>query len=105
VLSPWEVLGVPEGASLDEVKAAYRAICLRQHPDRLVGAPESVRAAASAAMAMANSAYEVLLAASRGFEPPTPSTALVRRPVARRTAWDDALAPGPRRGGFADVAA
>ena len=105
MLSPWEVLGVPQGASVDEVKAAYRAICLRQHPDRLVGAPESVRAAAHAAMSMANAAYDVLMAASRNFQPPAPSTAVVRRPMPRRTAWDEALAPGPRRGRHADVAA
>jgi hypothetical protein len=105
MLTPWEVLEVAEGASVDEVKAAYRAICLRQHPDRLVGAPESVRAAAHAAMAMANAAYEVLVAASRGFEPEPPSTAIVPRPMPKRTAWDDALAPGPRRGRHADIAA
>jgi hypothetical protein len=103
VLSPWEVLGVAEGASVEEIKAAYRAICLRQHPDRLVGAPDSVREAAHAAMSVANAAYDVLLAAARNFAPPPPSTAVVRRRP--RTPWDDALVERPERGRLADVAA
>jgi len=94
---------VPEGASVEEIKAAYRGICLRQHPDRLVDAPASVREAAQAAMAMANAAYRVLLAAARNFAPPPPSTEVVR--VRPRTPWDDALAPAPARGRVADVAA
>ncbi len=103
MLSPWEVLGIAEGASLDEIKAAYRDVCRRQHPDRLVDAPASVREAASAAMAMANAAYQVLRAAARNWAPPPPSTAVVRqRP---RTPWDAALAPEPIRGRTADLAA
>mmetsp|Transcript_84281 Transcript_84281/g.239058 ORF Transcript_84281/g.239058 Transcript_84281/m.239058 type:complete len:349 (+) Transcript_84281:131-1177(+) len=31
---PYEVLGVPRSAPLDEVKAAYRRLALRWHPDR-----------------------------------------------------------------------
>jgi hypothetical protein len=103
VLSPWDVLGVSEDASLDEIKAAYREICRRQHPDRLVDAPLSVREAAHAAMAVANAAYDVLLAASRNFAPPPPSTEVVRHRT--RTPWDDALVDAPVRGGIADVAA
>lgn len=30
---PWEVLGIPRGASRDEVVAAYRALMKRVHPD------------------------------------------------------------------------
>jgi hypothetical protein len=103
MLSPWDVLGITEDASVDEIKAAYRDVCRRQHPDRLVDAPASVRDAANAAMAMANAAYEVLMAAARNWAPPPPSTALVRH--RRRTPWDDALAAGPTRGLVADIAA
>jgi curved DNA-binding protein CbpA len=33
-MSPHEVLGVPAGASRDEVAAAFRRYALRHHPDR-----------------------------------------------------------------------
>jgi hypothetical protein len=36
----WEVLGVSQGSSLDEVKAAYRTKIKQCHPDRVVGLGE-----------------------------------------------------------------
>jgi DnaJ domain len=36
----WEVLGVSEGSSLDEAKAAYRTKIKQYHPDRVVGLGE-----------------------------------------------------------------
>jgi curved DNA-binding protein CbpA len=30
---PYDILGVPRGASLDEIKAAYRRACKARHPD------------------------------------------------------------------------
>jgi hypothetical protein len=101
--SPWEVLGVEEGASVADVRAAHRRLCLRFHPDRFAGAPASVQALATAAMAEVNAAFDVLLAATRGWAPPPPSTELVR--YRRPNRWDDALAPAPARGGITDLAA
>ena len=103
--TPWEVLGVREGATTAELRAAYRRLSLLFHPDRFVGAPSSVRAEAHATMAEVNAAYDVLLAASRGWSPKgtPPSTGLVRyRP---RNRWDAELAPEPERGLFTDAAA
>ena len=40
--SPWEVLGVKAGADWAEVKAAYRTLIRKNHPD-LGGDPETCR--------------------------------------------------------------
>jgi len=103
-MSPWEVLGLEEGASVADVRAAYRRACLLYHPDRFAGGPATLRAAATAAMVDANAAYDVLLAAARSWAPaPKASTELERyRP---RNRWDHALAPEAARGHHTDVAA
>jgi len=33
--APWEVLGITQNATIDEIKKAYRALAMRWHPDRL----------------------------------------------------------------------
>lgn len=38
---PYEVLGVPRDASADDVKAAYRRLAMRYHPDRNPGSKEA----------------------------------------------------------------
>ncbi len=58
--NPYEVLGVPSDASPDEVKAAYRALSLRFHPDRMTGLSSSARDDAAARMKALNAAYAVL---------------------------------------------
>lgn len=34
---PYWVLGVPKTATKDEIKKAYRKLCMQHHPDRLAG--------------------------------------------------------------------
>ena len=41
--SAWAVLGVPEGATLGEIRSAYRARALATHPDH-GGEPDEFRA-------------------------------------------------------------
>ncbi len=33
-MNPYEVLGIPENATLDEIKKAYKTLALKYHPDR-----------------------------------------------------------------------
>lgn len=55
---PWAVLGVSREASVDEIRAAYRRIALRWHPDRNQGCQE-----ASGKFKEASSALQAVLAA------------------------------------------
>jgi hypothetical protein len=64
------VLGVPPGASADEIRAAYRALARKLHPDAHGGA-------ASPAMASVNAAWFVL------------------RDPGRRAVYDASLRPAP----------
>ena len=41
---PYQVLGVSQTASDDEVKKAYRTLCKRYHPDANVGKPDAAQA-------------------------------------------------------------
>lgn len=50
---PYDVLGVPRGASAEEVKRAYRALAKKYHPDVNPGDEEAARR-----MAEINAAYE-----------------------------------------------
>ena len=52
---PYEVLGVPHGASEDEIKAAYRRLAKKYHPDLNPGDQEAARK-----MNEVNAAYDQL---------------------------------------------
>eukprot|EP00966_Prymnesium_polylepis_P242624 5610592-Prymnesium_polylepis.1 len=51
--NPYTILGVPSGASRDEVVKAYRALAKRWHPDRVAASDKAVAEAAFAAIAHA----------------------------------------------------
>ena len=40
----YETLGVERGASIDEIKKAYRKLAMKYHPDRQGGDPEKFKA-------------------------------------------------------------
>jgi molecular chaperone DnaJ len=57
--NPYEVLGVNEGASKDEIKAAYRALVKKYHPDKHQDNP--LNDLAEEKMQEINEAYEFLM--------------------------------------------
>lgn len=61
--TPEEILGLKVGADVEEVRAAYRALARRWHPDRFAPGPE--REWANARMTEINSAYREALKAAR----------------------------------------
>ena len=60
---PYSVLGVPRSATASEIRAAYRTLGARFHPDRHQGNP--LEELAAARMKEINRAYEVLSNAKR----------------------------------------
>jgi DnaJ-domain-containing protein 1 len=52
-------LGLPMGCPFDEVKAKYRKLLLKHHPDRHVGSPENQRLATQTS-AKINEAYRLI---------------------------------------------
>ncbi len=61
-LSPWEILGVSDGATSAEVKAAYRRRIKECHPDHFAGMDEKVRQVAEEWTKALNLAYDSLAA-------------------------------------------
>jgi hypothetical protein len=61
-LSPNEILGVRDGATAAEIKAAYRNRVKECHPDRFVGMDERSRELAEEWTKALNAAYETLVA-------------------------------------------
>ncbi|HEU0243639.1 MAG TPA: J domain-containing protein, partial [Candidatus Limnocylindrales bacterium] len=64
---PHVVLGIERGASPDEIKAAWRALARRHHPDLTGDDPESARRA-TRRMAEINAAYAALTRAGETIE-------------------------------------
>lgn len=58
-MNPYELLNIPVTASRDEIRAAYRRMARRWHPDRFMAGPE--RDWANDKMADINSAYRACL--------------------------------------------
>ena len=60
VNDPYRVLGVPQGASDDEIKAAYKRLAKKYHPDLNDGSSEDEKK-----MAEINEAYDMLMKRDR----------------------------------------
>ena len=58
-MNAYEVLNIPATATRDEIRAAYRDLARRWHPDRFMAGPE--RDWANEKMAQINAAYRVCL--------------------------------------------
>ena len=58
---PYTILGVPRGASSDEIKAAYRALMKTNHPDRVIGLDSVFQNLANVRTREIQRAYECLL--------------------------------------------
>ena len=56
----YEVLGVGKSASADELKAAYRKLAMKWHPDRWVNGTDAEKKTAEANFKEASEAYAVL---------------------------------------------
>lgn len=62
---PYEVLGIPQGASEDEIKAAYRELVKKYHPDKYQNNP--LADLAEEKLREVNEAYEYLMKNAGGF--------------------------------------
>ena len=63
---PYEVLGVPHGASEDEIKKAYRELARKYHPDNYANNP--LADLAQEKMKEINEAYATLMKGGRQQE-------------------------------------
>ncbi len=60
---PYEVLGVPRSATQEQVKAAYRELAKKYHPDRFINSPLAENA--NKKMQEINEAYDAIIAGNR----------------------------------------
>lgn len=61
---PYEVLGVPRGSDREKVKAAYRELAKKYHPDQYAGSP--LAELANEKMQEINEAYDAILSGNTG---------------------------------------
>jgi DnaJ-domain-containing protein 1 len=57
---PLDVLGLADGASPDEIGAAYRQLARAHHPDKVANGPREVREESERRMKEINAAYSLL---------------------------------------------
>jgi DnaJ like chaperone protein len=62
---PWQILGLAPGVSRDKVKAAFRRLAIRCHPDMLQTLDEKTRKEAAAAFMTIKDAYREIMRAPR----------------------------------------
>ncbi len=58
--APLDVLGLADGASQDEISAAYRRLARTHHPDKVANGPREVREESERRMKEINAAYAQL---------------------------------------------
>ena len=95
---PYEVLGVPHGASEDEIKKAYRELARKYHPDNYANNP--LADLAQEKMKEINEAYATLMkggrqqadAGSTGGQRSTAEWYYLRGVIAQRRGWMDEAA-------------
>ena len=95
---PHVVLGVERGASPDEIKAAWRGLARRHHPDLIGDDPEAARRA-TRRMAEINAAYAALTRAGETIEGQRTAAPRTGRRASRGTGSGDAAPPGSSRTG------
>ena len=61
---PYEILGVSRGASKDQIKAKYRELAKKYHPDRFINSPLSENA--NRKMQEINEAYDAIMNGTAG---------------------------------------
>lgn len=69
----YQTLGIAPGATVEEIKSAYRALARQWHPDRFPEGPERIQAEGK--MIKLNHAYEEALKHSMTLRPPQSATA------------------------------
>jgi len=59
-MDPYTILGVPEGASQEDIRAAYRQLAAQYHPDKLAHLGEEFQILAEQKFKAIQSAYDTL---------------------------------------------
>jgi len=90
-----EILGVPSGASRDDIRVAYRRLVMENHPDRF---PAEKKALQELAMITLTEAYSALMAAAPAAEAPPEARRQqpARAPARQAPARPQAAARAPR---------
>ena len=104
--TPFVVLGLEPTATRDQVKDAFRKLCLRFHPDLQKGAASDIFAA-ERKFRQIKEAYDQILRLHAGYSPPPPGSSASRSSRAwsqSQTAYTEGVGPmrsGGPYGGFA----